>query len=578
MSAKAWRIFNMQDRRLSFFFAFLSFAYLAFAWDDSPLSSHDISSASGAAATAYTSMFSKADVALARSLVSGTTAVKGSLGEAVAGSSYLSKYLAKSGNWVSISPRVGSNGLDHVFLKIDPKDGFPRGLMVGESKFNTSSLGMTKDGIQLGGKWTTLRLRALGHRYLRLANVTQRAPLPTIKPAYDLTVVLKNGKTVHFWKSSSTDTWKANCLQSELAEARRIAQAYGSYLNAAGEGKIVYRSRLFQIMPDGENLTINIKDASNLDEVGSATRLKTTGQIRLNGVLKKHLSDDVRQDIKKILKSKLPVLTDKDVDRLSRELTKEMPVDESLERYGKWDITKKITFNAGIAASLAFAIDAGIQFISSGEVNWGKSALAGGAAFAGAVTSQGINIALLHSQWMAQLSKHLNCSALLLNSMTSSAVGGVIFSGLYALGGWYMGYMDSKTAIRSAIAGVGGSLAGLAAGVGTMALVAAYGTASTGTAIATLSGAAATKAILAFLGGGAVSAGGGGMAVGAAVLGGIATVAAVAVTTSIFFGYQMYDARQETKRITIICDNIDNPDFWEASWKNSQATLLIPSF
>lgn len=47
----------------------------------------------------------------------------------------------------------------------------------------------------------------------------------------------------------------------------------------------------------------------------------------------------------------------------------------------------------------------------------------------------------------------------------------------------------------------------------------ALGTASTGTAIASLSGAAATNAALAALGGGAIAAGGGGMALGTAVLG-----------------------------------------------------------
>jgi hypothetical protein len=47
----------------------------------------------------------------------------------------------------------------------------------------------------------------------------------------------------------------------------------------------------------------------------------------------------------------------------------------------------------------------------------------------------------------------------------------------------------------------------------------AVGTASTGTAIATLSGAAATKATLAVLGGGTLAAGGGGIAAGAAALG-----------------------------------------------------------
>lgn len=72
----------------------------------------------------------------------------------------------------------------------------------------------------------------------------------------------------------------------------------------------------------------------------------------------------------------------------------------------------------------------------------------------------------------------------------------------------------------------GGAVAGVAAGIGTaalmptaaMAVATTFGTASTGTAIATLSGAAATNASLAWLGGGALAAGGSGMSGGAAFL------------------------------------------------------------
>jgi len=51
--------------------------------------------------------------------------------------------------------------------------------------------------------------------------------------------------------------------------------------------------------------------------------------------------------------------------------------------------------------------------------------------------------------------------------------------------------------------------------------VTAFASASTGTAISSLSGAAATKAVLAFLGGGSIASGGGGIAAGTIVLGGI---------------------------------------------------------
>jgi hypothetical protein len=73
------------------------------------------------------------------------------------------------------------------------------------------------------------------------------------------------------------------------------------------------------------------------------------------------------------------------------------------------------------------------------------------------------------------------------------------------------------------LGGLGGAAVGTAAGFAaagaTTAAVMALGTASTGTAIASLSGVAATNAALAALGGGAIAAGGGGIALGTTILG-----------------------------------------------------------
>lgn len=71
--------------------------------------------------------------------------------------------------------------------------------------------------------------------------------------------------------------------------------------------------------------------------------------------------------------------------------------------------------------------------------------------------------------------------------------------------------------------------AAVAAGQGALGMIGLFGTASTGTAIAGLSGAAAWNATLAWLGGGSLVAGGGGMAVGTLVLGGIMVGPALAV-------------------------------------------------
>lgn len=75
--------------------------------------------------------------------------------------------------------------------------------------------------------------------------------------------------------------------------------------------------------------------------------------------------------------------------------------------------------------------------------------------------------------------------------------------------------------VKALIAGGG---AGAVSGAVTFGAVGLFASASTGTAISALSGAAATNATLAFLGGGSLAAGGGGVALGTAVLGGLVAI------------------------------------------------------
>lgn len=71
---------------------------------------------------------------------------------------------------------------------------------------------------------------------------------------------------------------------------------------------------------------------------------------------------------------------------------------------------------------------------------------------------------------------------------------------------------------------------GVNTALGAWAIAGYIGTASTGTAISSLSGIAATNATLAWLGGGSLAAGGGGMAAGTLVLGGLVAVPALVIT------------------------------------------------
>lgn len=117
------------------------------------------------------------------------------------------------------------------------------------------------------------------------------------------------------------------------------------------------------------------------------------------------------------------------------------------------------------------------------------------------------------------------------------------------------------------LGGLGGAAAGTAGGVAaagaTAAAVLMFGTASTGTAIASLSGAAATNAALAALGGGSIAAGGGGMAAGAALLGG-ATLGVGLLVGGVIFnitGSKMSDkadeawrqSKKEEEQVNTIC-------------------------
>ena len=113
-----------------------------------------------------------------------------------------------------------------------------------------------------------------------------------------------------------------------------------------------------------------------------------------------------------------------------------------------------------------------------------------------------------------------------------------------------------------------GTAGGFAAAGITTTAVMALGTASTGTAIATLSGAAATNAALAALGGGSIAVGGGGMALGASVLG-AATLGVGLLVGGVIFNFtgnslteKADEVRQEVNKaeeqINKICEYLDD--------------------
>lgn len=117
----------------------------------------------------------------------------------------------------------------------------------------------------------------------------------------------------------------------------------------------------------------------------------------------------------------------------------------------------------------------------------------------------------------------------------------------------------------------GGTMAGALAGFGAYGATMTFASASTGTAIAALSGAAAKSATLAFLGGGSLAAGGLGVAGGAMVLGGLVAGPALAVMGFVIGAKasanldnarsNLAEARvvaEELETAAVLCDGIRN--------------------
>lgn len=118
----------------------------------------------------------------------------------------------------------------------------------------------------------------------------------------------------------------------------------------------------------------------------------------------------------------------------------------------------------------------------------------------------------------------------------------------------------SMTASEILGAGVSSLASGALAGAGVYSAVMTLGAASTGTAIAGLSGVAATNATLAWLGGGSLAVGGGGMALGTYVLGGL--VAGPAILVSGIFADNkaekaLTEAQEFEAQVDIACEQME---------------------
>ncbi len=141
----------------------------------------------------------------------------------------------------------------------------------------------------------------------------------------------------------------------------------------------------------------------------------------------------------------------------------------------------------------------------------------------------------------------------LVGSISGAAVAGLSFN----LIRYFMGQSDI-IALRRGLIRTGTKIAfSGAATSGTMAAVMTFATATTGTQISALSGAAAHNATMAFLGGGSVASGGGGMAVGNMVLSGIGVLVGVAATIGLTLVLRHMDEAEKKRYLASMIEIVE---------------------
>lgn len=485
-------------------------------------------------------------------------------------------HLRLSGAWQPLRSRLGPQGIDGLHVKFDDL-GRPRGLLLSEAKAWHSRLKMTRDGLQLSPTWRAARLAKLGSLYGDIGRAAAggsvavgRAPSSARQR---LQVPLKDGRAAVFWRPDPRSPWVFAGPADRLAEAAGRMTELGRYLDAAADGRIDYRARLFRMRLNDGLLDVAIYDAAALPadgSMGSVGRPERSFRIRLSPGELAALGRLGRAEIAEHL-VRSANLTTAEAELYAAEMVRRPgDLEELLNRGGsRAAYARTVVTNSAVAGAVGAALDVTIaaasDYFGDGRIRLDEAATRAAVAFAsaggGAYTGQEANVLLLRGRvvdrfapksWLA----NVRSGRVILARAGGGLVGGPVGALIYSYGGYFAGLHDATTANRTAFAGVAGGLAGYAAVSGATALVATFGTASTGTAISGLSGAAATGATTAWFGGGSLAAGGLGVAGGTAVLTGGAALVAAGVTIAVMEGIELVDKRSDRERVRLTLERL----------------------
>jgi hypothetical protein len=450
----------------------------------------------------------------------------------------------ESSSWSVVTPdKVGNRGIDGIYFRTD-KSGNLRSLMVAEAKYGTSKLGKTGTGVQMSRTWTRPRLLSTARSYSNLSKEIYRkgAYQTRLQPPEGTKVIsipYKEGKTIHVWKHNGNLIYYSDEPVPSAVVAQQ-AKRTSMTLSAAANGQMDYRSSLFRFDVKNGQWKIEIQrlDPETAKPIGPPKQIPITESTKKQ--LAKSLEEAFVQD--GCSREKAKALAKKCVD--DPDFFKKMRRNARMNWKSGLDFqTMKIALLSGF---LAFGLSVAISVFSGSVIDWkrsiGISLLTAGATFIGQYAGIQVASALLVTDIGKKLISVIAVKVLGIARLANTIggfFGGIITSALVSYGSWILGYCDIRTANKSMASGAIGSLGGIIAYFGAQGAVIAFGTASTGTAISSLSGAAAANAAIAWFGGGSLAAGGLGASAGAMILTGGAAVVAIVLGAgaTIIFGH-----------------------------------------
>lgn len=168
--------------------------------------------------------------------------IKGAIGEALTNMEYF-KRLNYSGTWAQVSPREISQGLDHLYISFNKKNGLPDGCLIGESKYGSSKLKIeNNDVVQMSFEWRSSRLSTVIDKYDSIVKELADGNYSIKKPALFSSVSkypisLKS----YFYKDKGDSKWYY-FDGGDVTDIQKQTEVVKSFLEGVRDGKITSRN------------------------------------------------------------------------------------------------------------------------------------------------------------------------------------------------------------------------------------------------------------------------------------------------------------------------------------------------